>query len=111
MLENLGYEVDVAENGANALKMFSDKYALILLDIGLPDIDGVEVSQRIRELDTGKLVPIIVLTERSIHTISDECRVAGIDEVVAKPVTTEELGCLINRYLKVISDKPDIQVN
>ena len=102
MLESLGYQVDVAENGAKALKLFNKKYQLILLDIGLPDQSGVEVAREIRRLEmkaNRKPIPIIVATALANDELQEECLQAGANEFITKPLSQDRLSQIINRWL------------
>ena len=102
MLESLGYRVDVAENAARALKLFNKKHRLILLDIGLPDKSGVEVAIEIRRLEAKanrKPVPIIVATAFAHDELKDECKRAGVNEFLTKPLSQAILNQVIQRWL------------
>jgi len=90
VLQNEGYEVDTASDGRQALERFrQDNYQLIILDIKLPDINGIEVARRIRKHNNE--VRLVIVTgypelEDSIETIE-----LGIEEILLKPVNVEEL--------------------
>lgn len=102
MLESLGYQVDVAENGAKALKLFNKKHRLVLLDIGLPDKSGVGVAIEIRRQEAKtnrKPIPIIVATAFAHDELQDECKQAGVNEFLTKPLSQEKLSQVINRWL------------
>lgn len=84
-----GYEVALAENGAAALRLAADAHPdVVLLDLGLPDIDGLEVIAGIRGWSA---VPIIVLSARRVSDDKVEALDAGADDYVTKPFGMDEL--------------------
>jgi PAS domain S-box-containing protein len=95
--------IDVAENGKQALKKAKNKkYDLILMDIGLPDMDGIEVTKKIRALEKNNKssLPIIGLTGHadSPETI-DQCLGAGMQDVLCKPTRTLALEPIFAKYV------------
>jgi DNA-binding response OmpR family regulator len=89
VLESQGYSVTWTRTGADALECDLDKIAIVILDLGLPDCDGVEVCRELRR--RGATVPILILTARS-----DEVDVvvgldAGADDYIVKPFSLAEL--------------------
>ena len=95
------FEVFVEKTGEKGLKMIRDqKPDLILLDIGLPDIDGFELCKTLRSDESTKNYPIIMLTAR----IEDSDRIEGLklgaDDYITKPYNTEELILRIRNLLK-----------
>ena len=99
-LNEIGYVVDIANNGKEALALYHIDYKLIILDIGLPDIDGYTVCKLIRSLKEGKQIPIIACTAFLLSDVSQHCCEAGMDEVINKPTDVEELRLLIEKYVK-----------
>jgi signal transduction histidine kinase/CheY-like chemotaxis protein len=98
-LTSWGQEVLLAENGWQALQLLEQqRFALILLDIRMPGIDGIEVATRIRrqELERAeKPIPIISLTADADAATREACLCAGINAVLAKPVLPEQLAIAI----------------
>lgn len=91
-LELMGFNVDAANDGANALKKAEAKpYDLIVLDVMMPKMDGFEVCKRVRANRTSAAVPIILLTAKG--TIEDKIRGfnAGADDYLVKPFEFQEL--------------------
>ncbi|HUD61811.1 MAG TPA: response regulator transcription factor [Acetobacteraceae bacterium] len=89
-LAGQGYVVSEAENGQSALDAVRQRRAdLVVLDLGLPDIDGLEVIRRIRE--AGSAVPIIVLSSRDDEAAKVAALDLGADDYVTKPFGIEEL--------------------
>ena len=102
MLKNLGYQVDIAQNGKEALALYNNcQYAAILTDISMPEMSGIEVSSAIRHLETAhsKRIPIIALTADITDETKQACLVAGIDEVATKPIKSDALQALFQHYL------------
>jgi two-component system, OmpR family, KDP operon response regulator KdpE len=93
-----GYEVSLAESGAEAVeKAARDKPDLVILDLGLPDMDGQEVIQRIRRLSA---VPIIILSVRADEAGKVRSLDLGADDYVTKPFGMEELNARIRTALR-----------
>ncbi len=97
-LENEGYEVETAYDGGTALELAkNNKYDLIILDLMMPEIDGLECCMKIREFSN---VPIIMLTARGEDTdkiIGFEC---GADDYITKPFNILELKARIRAMLR-----------
>lgn len=91
-----GHRVLLAENGREALQLIEEQtFDFILLDIRMPDIDGIEIARRIRqrELDLSKkTVPIIAITADTDSDTRNNCLAAGINRVLAKPVVPEQIA-------------------
>jgi len=102
-LTSNGYKVVVAENGAEGIRRAgTDKPDLIVLDLGLPDIDGTEVLKRLREWAT---VPIIILSVRNSEPEIIACLDAGADDYLVKPFRTGEL---LARLRTAVRHRPSV---
>jgi two-component system, OmpR family, KDP operon response regulator KdpE len=97
LLRSRGYHVHLADTGARALKAMSAVPDLVVLDLGLPDLDGTEVCRRIRE-ESG--VPIIVLSARGGDSDKVSALDIGADDYVTKPFSPEELLARIRVALR-----------
>ncbi len=99
VLNTLGAGVVFAENGAEGLQAFEKKPSidLILLDIRLPDINGIEIARRIREQN--EKVPVIAQTAHAMGGDREKCIQAGATDYIAKPTDMEELLAMINKYI------------
>ncbi len=98
-LEQSGYETLVADNGREALKLVEEeKVDFIVLDLMLPEIDGLEVCRRIRK--TGNDVPIIMLTAKSEEESKITGLRAGADDYLTKPFSPKELIARIEAILR-----------
>jgi two-component system, sensor histidine kinase and response regulator len=101
ILEKLGYRVDVAGDGQAAFDAWqSGRYHLILMDCQMPVMDGYETTRKIREHESGrKRIPIIALTAHAMKGADNECRAAGMDDYLSKPIDQERLEKLLYHWL------------
>lgn len=98
-LQNWGAEVDVAENGQEALeKLDPSRHRLILMDLHMPVMDGYQASRRIREL--GISIPIVALTASPREDVELTIDDKYIDNIIVKPFLPEELYQKVNFYIK-----------
>lgn len=98
LLRSRGYEVDVVGTGAEALKMVAERPpSVIVLDLGLPDLEGTEVCRRVRTISD---VPIIVLSARASEPDKVNALDLGADDYVSKPFGPEELLARIRVALR-----------
>lgn len=102
LLADLGYTPDIAETGEDAVTMSSEGYDLILMDIGLPGIDGLEATRQIRrhEASQQQQAVIIALSAYSIESYYDKCIDAGMDDMANKPISIDKLQLLIEHALE-----------
>jgi PAS domain S-box-containing protein len=90
MLTECGYSVDIAENGFEALeKVKRNAYDIILMDIQMPGMDGIEATKRIRE--TNKVIPILAITAYALHGDREKFLSQGMDGYISKPIKLEKL--------------------
>jgi two-component system KDP operon response regulator KdpE len=107
LLRARGYELDVAGTGAEALKAFSSRPPdLIILDLGLPDLEGTEVCRRIR---AESAVPIVVLSARGAESDKVNALDQGADDYVTKPFGPEELLARIRVALRRVQAEDDTE--
>jgi len=122
MLNTLGYRVDVAANGREAMEAFSrTPYNLILMDCHMPEMDGLEATRKIRKREAlgvkreeeektspyalrltpheNPHVPIIALTANALPGDREMCLESGMDDFLAKPVRLEELSTMLTKWL------------
>jgi len=89
--------VSRAVDGEDVLKMIKERsYDLVLMDIQMPNMDGLEATRRIREKDSD--LPIIAVTARSFKADKDKCLAAGCNDYIAKPIVPQKLIAKINQY-------------
>jgi len=102
VLTDWGQQVVLAEDGQQGLQfMEQQRFDLILLDIRMPGIDGIEVARRIRQQEreqSEKTVPIIAITADTDATTREACLKVGINDVLSKPVIPEQLSRVISDY-------------
>jgi len=93
LMESLGYSVDVASNGREAVQRWrSETYAVILMDCQMPEMDGYEATRAIRAAESGKNhIPIIAVTANAMVGDREKCLTAGMDAFVSKPIRAEVL--------------------
>ncbi len=100
LLQKEGFEVETASNGEEAVeKVEADKYDLILMDIEMPIMNGLEATRAIRRLAHGKKIPIIALTAHSVEEKLREIRKAGMNGFLLKPLDQAKASQLIKQYL------------
>jgi CheY-like chemotaxis protein len=99
LLEQIGYHVEIASNGAEALEKAKQEYSLIFMDINLPDMNGAYITQVIRSTEhRNKHVPIVVLTTEQEEKKLTACLDAGADCIYMKPISEENLAEIIITY-------------
>lgn len=99
-LKSFGFEMVEAMDGLTGLaRVKEEKPDLILLDVNLPGIDGLEVAGRIRCIPEIKNIPIIALTANAMYGDRDRCLDAGCDDYIAKPVARRELYKTMMKFL------------
>jgi len=100
MLRSLGLEVSVAHDGIQAVEQVSQhRFAAILMDCRLPQVDGYEATRRIRLLPNGGLLPIIALTANALQGDRERCIDAGMNDYLSKPLRRTELQRVLQRWL------------
>ena len=97
----LGYAADVAATGCEAFKQWqSERYALLLTDLHMPDMDGYELTRQIRAAEGGRSrIPIIALTANALRGESERCLAAGMDGYLSKPAPLAVLASALVQWL------------
>jgi PAS domain S-box-containing protein len=100
VLDKLGYSVDVAGNGLEAIEMaLGGHYDLILMDCRMPEMDGYAATREIRRREeAGARVPIIALTAHAVNGAREECIGAGMDDFITKPLLVGDLEKVLSRW-------------
>jgi CheY-like chemotaxis protein/HPt (histidine-containing phosphotransfer) domain-containing protein len=96
MLEGAGYDIDIVENGREAIEAFRrSSYDLILMDLQMPEMDGMEAAVEIRRLDSGKRIPIVAFTALPPDPHRKSCLGRGMNDFLNKPCDEHTLlSCL-----------------
>ena len=103
-IELLGCVVDVAPNGLRAVEMsLDDSYEVILMDVQMPEMDGLEATRaiRTREIESGRHIPIIALTATAFAEDKKACDDAGMDAFLSKPFKREDLERFLKEWVKL----------
>ncbi|MGI9610085.1 MAG: PAS domain S-box protein, partial [Acidimicrobiia bacterium] len=102
LLEKRGHSVAAVENGLEAVRALDkDAYDVILMDVQMPEMDGLEATAAIREAEelSGSHIPIVALTAHAMKGDRDRCLAAGMDAYVSKPFQAEELFATIEQLV------------
>ena len=106
LLERAGYTVDEAENGRAALRhLFANTPALVILDVTMPDMDGYQTLERIRDLSD---VPVMMLTARTQELEKVRGLTGGADDYVAKPFGRQELLARVQALLRRTGGRSEV---
>jgi CheY-like chemotaxis protein len=112
-LTRMGFQVDTAANGREAVAAVTARsYGLILMDVQMPDLDGLEATAAIRRLELEAVataaspggenrIPIIALTANAMSGDRDRCLAAGMDDYLSKPVSADEMEAKVRQWLDV----------
>jgi signal transduction histidine kinase/CheY-like chemotaxis protein len=101
ILKNAGLEVDLANNGLEAVRLVQEKrYDLVLMDIQMPEMDGIEATRKIRELGKFNELPIVAMTANAMQGDRELSLKAGMDDHINKPFNVQELFSTLARCLR-----------
>ena len=103
ILEHLGYAVDCADDGVEALEALERaSYDAVFMDVQMPRLDGCQATGEIRRREAGgPRTPIIAMTAGAIEGDRERCLAAGMDDYVSKPISKEAVAAAINRWVPV----------
>lgn len=105
ILDKLGYKPDMAQNGIEVLQMMNKvNYDVILMDVQMPKMDGLEATEKIRKLNITQPF-IIAMTANAMAEDKDTCLQSGMDDYIAKPMKLEELVNLIKKAATVLKER------
>jgi len=101
MLEDVGLVVDAVEDGMCALEnILENTYAIILMDMQMPNLDGIQATHRIRKLPNHRGIPILAMTANAFTEDRVRCLEAGMDDFIAKPFNPEVLYSVLLKWLE-----------
>ena len=101
MLGKSGYQIDAVDNGREALEAVSSRpYDLVLMDVSMPEMDGLDATRAIRALSGDvRRIPIIAMTAHAMESDREKCLAAGMNDYVTKPVDRVKLLNAVARWL------------
>lgn len=106
ILENSGCKVDLAESGKKAIqKVKKTKYDLILMDIQMPDMDGIEATQILKR-EISNLSPVVAMTAYSMQEDRERFLEQGLDDYVAKPINAQQLIAKVTQHIAKANKEP-----
>ena len=106
MLSRLGHQADVAWNGLEALEALEQRaYDVVLMDVQMPELDGLDATRRIRERWPDGGPHIIAMTANAMTEDREECLAAGMDDYLAKPIRLEVLAAALGDALRAVEDR------
>ncbi len=101
VLESMGYEMLEAEDGQSGIERAQTELPdLILMDIGLPDIDGLETTRRLKQLPAVAHIPVIALTANAMKGDAEQALAAGCEGYLTKPIGVVALRTEVEKILK-----------
>ena len=110
----MGYTCELANNGAEALKAYkTGRYALLLTDCHMPEMDGYELTGAIREQEQGTSVrlPIIAVTANALQGEAERCLAAGMDDYISKPIAMPALVAALKKWMPPPQETSPQQTN
>ncbi len=112
LLQKAGFMVDTVENGLKAFERFQiEKYNIVLMDVQMPEMDGFEATQKIRQWESEQgcqRTPIIAMTAHALKGDRERCLEAGMDDYVTKPIDLKVLTTVLDRWTGNKAESNDI---
>jgi CheY-like chemotaxis protein len=106
VLKNAGFEVEVANNGIEAVSMVKgQEFDLVLMDIQMPVMDGLSATKVIRKMAEFSDLPIVAMTAHAMSGDREVSLAAGMNDHITKPINTKELFGALIRWIKVVKKR------
>ena len=106
LIERDGHAVQVANNGQEALDLLAEQpFDLVLMDMMMPVMDGLEATKRLRAKEQGTRMPVVAMTANAMPIDRERCLEAGMDDFISKPIEFAELRRVLGRYAPQGSDQ------
>ena len=100
ILGSLGVDITIANNGRELVEKWQNgNFDLIFMDCHMPEMDGYEATQKIREFETDSHIPVIALTANATVQDQEKCKASGMDDFLSKPFLKEDLASLLDKWL------------
>ena len=100
MLKLIGCRFSIVEDGKKAVQAVQEhRYDVVLMDMQMPEMDGLEATRQIRRMPLDRRLPIIALTANAMTGDRERCIEAGMDDYLSKPVTRNDLQAMLQRYI------------
>ncbi|CAO1651335.1 response regulator [Parasphingorhabdus sp. NYA22] len=117
LLKQLGSYPDIAEDGAEAIEKIEqaindeDPYSIILMDLQMPNVDGMGATRKLRRLGvTNEALPIIAITAHAYQEDIKACHAAGMQEHLGKPIIKDDLGRVLEKWMPVATEAEQVRV-
>lgn len=110
MLQRLGYSADAVTNGREVLRALKHQpYDIVLMNLRMPEVDGLEATRMIRELCPAAVQPtIIALTAYILPNSKERCLEAGMNDFMAKPVKIDDLAAMLSKHTRILERKQSL---
>ncbi len=110
LLSSIGIEIDIANNGKEAVEKVAQsgspsKYSLVLMDIQMPEMDGFTATREIRKMKEYKDLPIIAMTADAMQGVKEQCYAAGMVDYLTKPIERDKLFASLVKWTKISEDQ------
>ena len=99
LLDKLGYIVEAVSDGQKAVdRVMESRYSLVLMDCQMPVMDGLQATREIRKREVGHRTPIVALTAGALQSDEANCRNAGMDGFISKPIDIHKLKLVLETW-------------
>lgn len=99
IIATFGYEVRLAQNGLEAIALTRElRPALVLMDVQMPEVDGLEATRRLKEDAATRAIPVVCLTAFAMDEQAAHCRAAGAEDHLPKPLDFARLEATLHRF-------------